>query len=256
MEGNEIPWEFNSVSALIRIEIMSAISSETIFHLSSNPLFSCIITLYALILIYFPHALKISLSTVLILSALLLLFLLRLGAIQRLHNKKPDENESKENNRDGDLDEAEKSSFLAKEDKWVAFQGETGIDSNPKPDFEVSFVEWDMRAPLEVIYEAYEGEEDEENDNEKHEDSDPTRTAALERYPSLSMYYPETDSDTSSDGGFWVNGEWDSPESVCFRWEEEDKAGLLIEIALDSNDKKQPGLGFEVEEDNLIEIDL
>ncbi|OAY24727.1 uncharacterized protein LOC110605489 [Manihot esculenta] len=245
------------------IEIMSAISSETVSHFSSNPLFSCIITLYTLIVIYFPCALKIYLSPVLILTAVLLLFLLRLGAIQRLQNRNPDRNEneqnteSKENNRDGVLDEPEKSGFFDKVDKWVAFQGETGIGPNPEPDFEGSFVEWDVKAPLEVIYEAYEGEEDElEDDNERHQNSEPTWSATLERYPSLSMYYPETDSETSSDGGFSASGEWDSPESVCFRWEDEDRAGLLIEIALDSNSKKHWGPGFQVEEDNLIEIAL
>ncbi|KAJ9168936.1 hypothetical protein P3X46_020410 [Hevea brasiliensis] len=226
---------------------------------SSNPIFSCIITLYTLILLYFPQALKIFLSPVLIVTALLILFLLRLGSIQ---SRNPEKNENEENierkeNGDGNFVEAEKFGFLAKVDKWVSFQDETGPYPNPKPDFEESFVEWDVRAPLEVIFEAYEGEDD----NEKHQDSDDhTRSAALQRCPSLSMYYPETDSDTSSDGGYSVNGEWDSPESVCFRWEDEDRAGLLIEIALDSDDKKFSGSGlcfdFQDEDDNLIEIDL
>ncbi|KAF2303446.1 hypothetical protein GH714_018411 [Hevea brasiliensis] len=201
------------VQALIRVEIMSYISS-------SNPIFSCVITLYTLILFYFPQALKIFLSPVLIVTALLILFLLRLGSIQ---SRNPEKNENEENierkeNGDGNFVEAEKFGFLAKVDKWVSFQDETGPYPNPKPDFEESFVEWDVRAPLEVIFEAYEGEDD----NEKHQDSDDhTRSAALQRCPSLSMYYPETDSDTSSDGGYSVNGEWDSPESVCFRWEDE-----------------------------------
>lgn len=262
MEGKEISWELNSVPALVHVEIMSFISSEMISNLSSDPLFSCIITLYTLILLYFPHSLKICVSPILIVTALLILFLLRLGAIQ---SREPEKNEKKdciesEENRDGNFHEEEKSGVLAKVDKWVVFQDETFCDPNSRSDFEVSFVEWNVRAPLEVIHEAYEGEEEDEDDNENNQDSDPTRSAALQRYPSLSMYYPDTDSDTSSDGDFSLNGVWDSPESVCFKWEEEDRAGLLIEIALESNsnDKKLSGLGsgFQVEEDNLIEIDL
>ncbi|KAK5803271.1 hypothetical protein PVK06_030916 [Gossypium arboreum] len=64
--------------------------------------------------------------------------------------------------------------------------------------FEEKFVEWDVRAPLEVIYEDYEGVE------------------ALDR---------------------GIEREWVSSEKRCCRWEEEeeeeeDREGL-IEIALD-----------------------
>ncbi|EEF37703.1 hypothetical protein RCOM_1095870 [Ricinus communis] len=232
-------------------------TSETISHLSTNPLFSCIITLYTLILLYFPHPFKIFLSPVLILTALLLLFLLRLGAVQRLQTPDPDKNDKKENTESREITENNVSveENCGSVDKWV----ETGLDPNQsKPDFEESFVEWNVRAPLEIIYEAYEGEGDVDEDVKNE-----TRSGRLQRYPSLSMYYPETDSDSSSDGDFSVTGEWDSPDSVCFRWEDEDRDGLLIEIALDrNNDKKHSGLDsgvdldFYVEEDNLIEIDI
>jgi hypothetical protein len=46
---------------------------------------------------------------------------------------------------------------------------------------------------------------------------------------------------------------WDSPENMCYRWDEEDREGL-IEIALDGCKKKT--LGFQFEEENMIEIDI
>ncbi|KAI6704933.1 hypothetical protein NL676_007895 [Syzygium grande] len=77
----------------------------------------------------------------------------------------------------------------------------------------------------------------------------------LERYPSLSMCYPDSDSDSSSprgaDFGFGGSGgsgsDWDSPENGVFRWDAEDVGEGLIEIALDSHGG---------EEENLIEIDI
>ncbi|KDP20882.1 hypothetical protein JCGZ_21353 [Jatropha curcas] len=261
MEGNGTPWGLNSVSVLVPVEIMNTVPSKTFSYFSSDPLCSCIITLSTLILLYFPHALKVLLP-VLILTVLLLLFLLRLGAIQRVHTRNLEEIENEETaeikeNRDDNFDKAEKSVFLANVDKWVACHAKANFDPNPKSNFEETFVGWNVRAPLEVIYEAYEGEEeDKEDSNEKNQDFDPAGSLSLERYPSLSMYYPETDSDSSSDGNLPMNGGWDSPESVCFRWEEEDRAGLLIEIALGNNNRKHSCFDFQAEEDNLIEIDI
>ncbi|GMP37144.1 hypothetical protein CsSME_00008963 [Camellia sinensis var. sinensis] len=57
-----------------------------------------------------------------------------------------------------------------------------------------SLVEWDIRALVEVIYEVYEGKEGEQNDN--------VLVDKEERYPSLSLYYPESDSDSSSNYDF------------------------------------------------------
>ncbi|KAG6416543.1 hypothetical protein SASPL_123975 [Salvia splendens] len=79
--------------------------------------------------------------------------------------------------------------------------------------------EWDVRAPLAVIYEECEGEDD---NSESQMDS-------IRRYASLSLFYPDSDSDASSEG---------------------DREGL-IEITLD---EKRRNCDFE--EDNLIEIDL
>lgn len=55
-----------------------------------------------------------------------------------------------------------------------------GSDSNSKLDLEVSFVEWNVKAPLEVIYEAYEREgEDEGDDNENYHNFDLPRLPLL-----------------------------------------------------------------------------
>lgn len=45
-------------------------------------------------------------------------------------------------------------------------------------------------------------------------------------------------------------GEWDSPENLCFQWEEEEDREGLIEVELDGKGS------FVAEEENLIEIDL
>ncbi|KAI5331080.1 hypothetical protein L3X38_021206 [Prunus dulcis] len=150
----------------------------------------------------------------------------------------------------------------AQDHSFFTYQSETDSESkmgfDPNPCFEDFFVEWNLKAPLEVIYEENEGEEDEMDRNGNDPNSKPeqeSQVQGLERYPSLSMYYPESDSDSSSDGGYSVTGVWDSPETMCFRWEEEDREGL-IEIALEENSKR--GMDFQVdhEEENLIEIDI
>lgn len=128
---------------------------------------------------------------------------------------------------------------------------DSGIGYDPNPFYADSFVEyWDVRAPLEIIYEAYEGEEDDDDGNA--DDSNNECALRIERNPSLSLYYPESDTDSSSDCDFAVIGDWDSPERMGFRWEDEDREGL-IEIALDGKRRSQ---FFNVEEDNLIEIDI
>ncbi|XWS12733.1 hypothetical protein CRYUN_Cryun37aG0115900 [Craigia yunnanensis] len=243
MEENENEnWNGNPWEYLKSIEIVTMVSSsKTISNLSflssNNPLFSCIITLYILILLYFPQSfsLKILFSPVLILTASLLLSLLRLGAIQRVQTETKEKRSVAES-------EAEKTEF-SQELKWVTCK------KDPEPiiqSFEETFVEWDVRAPLEVIYEDYEGEEGEDpNEN------NPNPTRLIERYPSLSLYYPESDSDSSSsETDFLAIGEWVSSEKICYRWEEEDREGM-IEIALDTRD-----LDFHGEEENLIEIDI
>nr|GLL24056.1 uncharacterized protein LOC104605685 [Ipomoea trifida] len=106
--------------------------------------------------------------------------------------------------------------------------------------YEDSFVEWNVRAPLEVIQEEYEEVEGEDDDVLMGKrDAD---VGAIERYASLSLCYPETDSDSCSS-----DGEWGSPGNERFRWEGLD-GEELIEIKLSGNEV--------LEEDNLIEIDL
>ncbi|KAJ8759166.1 hypothetical protein K2173_004173 [Erythroxylum novogranatense] len=254
MEQDDNSSKVCSFSALIFIETMT--SDGKLCGLFYNPLLSCVIALHTLVIIYFPFSLKLSFSPVLLLTTVLLLYLLRLGAVQRRQTPNPEIVEAKESDeRVGDqIGEACNTGSLTRLEKFQSFETGTVLDPIPNLNFEESFVKWDLRAPLEVIYEEHEEEEDRDDPNEKRNGLD------LERHPSLSMYYPETDSDSSSDDGFPISGEWGSLESVCFEWEDEVKDGPLIEIALETNGKKDqdPGLGpgFHVDEDNLIEIDL
>jgi hypothetical protein len=255
--SEKVLWELNWVFFAVTMKSFS----HELSSVSSNPIFSTVVCLYALILLYFPHLfLKIVFSPVLNATGILLFALLRLGAIQRLENEVNGNKETEEI----DSREPGKPDFLDEDYKWVTSHSETDSETetffDPTPCFEVSFVEWDVRAPLEVIYEEYEGEETgDPNPNEMGPDPterEATRNVGIERYPSLSLYYPESDSEDSSDGDlgdFPADGKWYSPEGTSFTWNEEDREGL-IEIALDGNDKR--GLGFHVEEENLIEIDI
>ncbi|EYU27895.1 hypothetical protein MIMGU_mgv1a024038mg, partial [Erythranthe guttata] len=185
--------------------------------LSKDSLFSAIITLYTILLIYSPSLLlRFFFSPVFFSTLILLLYLLRLGAVQ---NSAP-------------APIGSDSGDSLPLHNWAS-------NHNPHRFYEESFVEWDVRAPLEVIYEEYgEGEDARENDavSEAKKKSDMN---IIQRYASLSLYYPESDSDCSSDGDSPTDGGWD----------EDDREGL-IEIALDG---KRNG---EVDEENLIEIDL
>lgn len=220
-------------------------------HVSSSDhaLFSCFITLYSLFLIFFPHdLLRIFLSPVLLISGALLFFLLRLGST-RESNTRPEKIYET-------LEEAEESEVLVR-------------DSYTKPDLMIDFVEWNLRAPLEVIHEAYE-EDDDDEEEENPDENDPTRFRQIERFPSLSLCYPESDSESdsasSSEFNFPEIGDWNSPENMGFRWEkEEDDYGIggegLIEIKLDRSYNKmskrnQTEMDVYAEEDGLIEIDL
>ncbi|MBA0712819.1 hypothetical protein Golax_011893 [Gossypium laxum] len=192
-------------------ECLKSIEIVTIWKTKSDPSFlSCIITFYILILLYFPPSFSLNLqfSLLLLLSASLLLSLLRLCcAIQRI-----------------------KTETIAKTSLVEAIK--TG--SSPKEmSFEERFVEWDVRAPLEVIYEDYEGEE--------------ALDRGIERYTSLSRRYSEPEPDSFfSEMEFPVIREWVSSDKRCWRWEEEEDREGLIEIALD----------LHGEEDSLIEIDI
>ncbi|MCD7455994.1 hypothetical protein HAX54_030421 [Datura stramonium] len=249
---------------------INAILTEPLHNtMASHPLISTIVTLYTLILLYFP---AIAASPVIISTSVLLLSLLRLGAAQRISQEQTEEKEKKPESEDpsllvptdfaylDDCDKCEKDSAF---DPTLFHDADFSVDSNyekgsvfdpePRPLYGDCFVEWNVRAPLEVIYEAYEGEGEEE-DGEEGEYTEEKRKEAfgiIERYASLSMYYPETDTDTdsSSGGDSPVIGNWDSLENACFQWDEEDREEL-IEIELDCKRNS------EVDEENLIEIDL
>ncbi|XP_048438622.1 uncharacterized protein LOC125476477 [Pyrus x bretschneideri] len=276
MEENAslIIWESNSITSIPNL-LLSETMTNFCASISSSPLFSSIVALCALILVYFPnHFLQIIFSPVLIITGFLLVSILRLGAVQRIETE-GDELKEKETNRSvleseenrGNCNGVQEQIPSLQEDQDQRFldyqsetdsEGEAGFD--PKPCFEDLFVEWNVKAPLEVIYEEYEGEEDEVEPNGNDPDSnrkDGNQVLGLVKHPSLSLCYPESDSDSSSDGGFSVPGVWDSPDAMCFRWED-DREGL-IEIALDGNSKRGE-LDFRVDhdhdEENLIEIDI
>ncbi|CAK8530456.1 unnamed protein product [Lathyrus sativus] len=220
---------------------------------SSDPLFSCIVTFCVLILIYLPHIFcKIVFSPVLILTGVLLLIVLRFGAIQRSNSEEKenleitgyDTNEENRDEKQGKTEEQVEIHSFDEIHKWVLrnseenLKFEMGFESSSFLD--ESFVEWNVKAPLEVIYE---GEETEESS-----------VAGLLRYPSLSCYYPESDSDSSSENDFPAMGNWDSPEEMGFMWDDEEDREGLIEISLDGCKKKE--LEFQLEEENMIEIDI
>ncbi|KAI8567520.1 hypothetical protein RHMOL_Rhmol02G0129200 [Rhododendron molle] len=260
------PWEFNFLE-------------ETISSLSKDPLFSTLITFYTLVIIYLPSLfLRILSSPVLISTAILLLTLLRLGAIQRINkefNSTEDRHESEigssissENKNSAAFKKIADFSFpennaitntilLENEESGPACAdvpktniADTEMGSDSSDFYAESFVEWDVRAPLEVIHEGYEGE----GDDVRNEKTGAAPVSSMERYPSLSLYYPESDSDGSSDGGDFAGiGGWDSPGSTCFMWDEEEKGEDLIEIAFD--EKGRSGV-VQFEEENLIEINI
>lgn len=236
--------------------------------LHENSLFSTIISLYILLLLYFPFlSLKFIFSPIIFSTVILLLYILRLGAsqkctIERIESDSvpslPQQIEEKctigrtESGSDSpdfasiqsvpqqieEFLDVDRSSELGKP------SSEPDLKRKSRPIYADSFLEWDVRAPLEVIYEEYEGEDAGENDSRE------SQMNIIQRYASLSLFYPESDSDASSEGDYPASGGWDSPEDMCdFRWEGDDREGL-IEIALDEK------RNCVVDEDNLIEIDL
>lgn len=267
MDESRFVLELKFESSLYLDKFLNSLLVEAISFLSmfsSDPLFSFIVTFYTLLFLYLPNLFwKIVFSPVLILTGILLLTILRIGAIQKSQNEQNKNQENhepitvKEENRASKCREEKQSSSSSieteetespeREHQWDNSCNSSEIENDSEMGFEKSscFVEWDVRAPLEVIYEEYEGEETGDDSNKREE----SRNMGILSYPSLSRYYPESDSDSSSD-----IGDWDSPEDICFRWDEEDREGL-IEIALDGSKMKRE-LEFQYEEENLIEIDI
>nr|XP_009761688.1 PREDICTED: uncharacterized protein LOC104213837 [Nicotiana sylvestris]XP_009761689.1 PREDICTED: uncharacterized protein LOC104213837 [Nicotiana sylvestris] len=218
---------------------MANLHGETISSPPSNPLFSTIISLYTLILLYFTANYQIILfSPVFLSTSLLLLSLLRLGQTQKTNQeenhqgkeKKPNSEEfistqkspslvsrvdpkpapflvsgdhdSKWESRESHVDpNTEKDAdfdpnprrvpFILSGDhdyKWVSCESSVDLKTEQDPDFDPnpnfnpklnpfyaeSFVEWNVRAPPEVIHEEFEDGE---------------------------FYYPETDTGTESSSG-------------------------------------------------------
>ncbi|KAL2473300.1 hypothetical protein Fot_49036 [Forsythia ovata] len=240
MEEKQKPRESNFFTQIITF------LQETLSFLCSNPLFSTIFTLYTLILLYLPAFFHgFIFSPVLISTSIILLYLLQLGASQKTH-KETGSHSPKFDSTQKLLPQNEEFSDHDLKDVSYESISDPNPNPNPGPNFLADcFVEWDVRAPLEVIHEEYEGEGG--NDGEEKREA---QMAIIEKYASLSLYYPESDTDTSSDGDSPTIEDWESSENLCFRWEEDDKEGL-IEIELDGTKNIS-----EVDEENLIEIDL
>ncbi|KAK9065326.1 hypothetical protein SSX86_016709 [Deinandra increscens subsp. villosa] len=355
--------EFNSIPFISFINSIHFFSTFSCF--CSHPLFSTLVTLYTLILLYAPtFFLRVVLSPVFNSTGIILLFLLKLGANERLGNDlsfqelrtldsslserleeesngleprildHKDKHYEKSSNQCDDLTlysyfgpksiSLEQSSFdfidhdeididfkakvdlgygsnqndtesgcnsslnLESNHMNLELEHDLGMESNSQDDgftwdlldansmessqvvekgemrmemgamqvdTTMKFLEWNMKAPLEIIYEAYEGEEEENKDiNENNMVSTDKYTLGYERYPSLSMYYLEGETDSSSDDDFPINKKWEAHESVFFKWEEVEREEL-IEISLDFHGKRS--IDFcQDEEDNLIEIDI
>lgn len=185
--------------------------------------------------------------------------ILRFGANQRSQKRAiiVEEAEERKDNESSNLyiETTEESNSLHKVHQWITDHSETELKSQMGFSSECFVESWEVKAPLEVIYEEYdEGEEAEEDQNEKEENK---KCVDSPKYPLLSQYYRESESgsesESSSESGFPAIGRRWSPENGCFEWEEEDKEGL-IEIALDGGKKME--MEFQFEEDNLIEIDI
>ncbi|XP_058758494.1 uncharacterized protein LOC131631747 [Vicia villosa] len=216
----------------------------------TEPLFSCIVAFCVLILIFLPRFFfAIVFSPVLIITGAILISLLRFGAIQRSKNEEEKLRKTESVAKQGKKTEEDvKIDSFDESGRWVLRNSEEnskfemGFESSSFLDD--SFVEWNVKAPLEVIYE---GEETEEGS-----------VGGGLRNPSWSFYYPESDSDSSSsEKDFPAMGNWDSPEEMGFMWDEEEDTEGLIEISLDGWKKKlKKEMEFGFEEENMIEIDL
>ncbi|KAF9594886.1 hypothetical protein IFM89_035047 [Coptis chinensis] len=191
---------------------------------TSDPLFSIFITSYTLILLYFPQFfLTLIFSPIVLSTSLLLSTLIHFGTYPTPQ--------------DEEILPPSTTTF-----EWVTSKPETETGYDPKPHYPV----WNMSAPLEVIHEEYEGEgENQEMGNVE--------------LVSISLCFPESDTESSSDGEFPAFEGWDEVdyENMCLRWDEVDYENYkdgLIEIKLDGIGKRR--FDFQVDEENLIEIDI
>ncbi|KAK9089471.1 hypothetical protein Scep_028553 [Stephania cephalantha] len=241
---NPLRPETSRSSSKVLVEMLCFLSSLTM-----DPLFSVFVTLCTLILLYFPKQfLTLIFSPILISTSIILSTLLRLGSNQ--HTDK--ENFSNSPKKDLEL-------VKSRTETKTEHEIETKIETCAAPNeyFSEPFMEWNVRAPLEVIHEEYdEGVEEKEDEETNNFDEEKQSTVV-----SLALYYPESsDSECSSDGEFSGIEGWDSPENICFMWDDDDddddddEKDDLIEIELDG--MKKSCFDFQVEEDNLIEIEI
>ncbi|KAI4304327.1 hypothetical protein MLD38_039857 [Melastoma candidum] len=225
-------------------------ASARLSSLSENPLFSSILTIHILLFLYFPPFLvKLVFSPVTILAFLILVALLRSGSPGEAGRNPNPECRAERATTQEEPPFGHGKEYDCRAEQVLLSCSACLIDE--------SFVEWDVKAPLEVIYEEYEGEEAGEGKPVLKEDG-LVRFGRLEKTSSLEVYYPDTDSDTSSEGelGLVREGGWPEEGSQPFEWEREDREGL-IEIELDfGGSEKVYEEDLHVEEENMIEIDL
>ncbi|XP_051125853.1 uncharacterized protein LOC127247853 [Andrographis paniculata] len=225
---------------------------RSVRFISTDSLCSTIVALYTVLFIYFPFLVFIQFvfSPVVLTTLILLLYLLRLGAAQSRISEISDF-EPPLSSGAAQLSPEQIPDHHPDCDNCSRIQPvmEIGPCSGSIPDPE-PFVEWDVRAPLEVIYEEY----DEGDDGDAEETRESERNI-IQKYATLSLFFPESDGDSSSEGDFPESGYSYSPESGCFRWEKEDDEAAegLIEIELDGKSRMD---GDVADEENLIEIDL
>lgn len=260
MEGEKAVVNSTEKSSLSELFLLGAVKflARSYLFLSSlssdpNPIFSIVISFYCLILLYLPHLfLSFVFSPVLISTAVLLGTLFRLGSTK--HEKEEifqtaiEEQIWVQPKTDLGLAVQQKDAIFTpeieeagtKEAVMNRVDGEKGFVRNP--DLSEMFPEWNRNGPLEVIYEEYEGEEDEDSPEKDR------RYMGVNGFLSSSFDYSDSDSSEGESPERFPPA-WDSPENLCFLWEE--KEGL-IEIPLGL----KPTVGFELEEENLIEINL
>ncbi|KAI3869339.1 hypothetical protein MKX03_014517, partial [Papaver bracteatum] len=102
--------------------------------------------------------------------------------------------------------------FISCESGKTTEKGDTFTDKKSSF-FSELFVEyWNLSAPLDVIYEEY--EEQEEDGKEE---------VIVNEFSCFVRYFSESDdSGSESDGDFDLINGWDSPKNMSYRWEDEE----------------------------------
>ncbi|XP_031501035.1 uncharacterized protein LOC116264787 [Nymphaea colorata] len=222
--------------------------ASTLVPIDSNPLLSAVVSFCLLLLLYAPHILlRLLLSPVIVSAGALLVGILHLGSTKKPLQLEHSSTQATTVEEDGECGKEE--------------ENEKEVVPRPRRRFSDVLVEWNRRAPLEVIYEnEYEGEGGDEEAVVDGGRPEYYSSPARERKETcaLQCYYPESDSDSSSDDGFPAM--WERPDNRCFRWEDDNEDGLIeipIFKAKDTCRSPAEELDFYlVDDDNLIEIDL